>query len=325
MATEGSDEPPAADASTGDGGPATDKPPWLRREWQPDRDDFEQVREPLRERGLVTVCEEASCPNVDECWSGEGTATFMLMGDTCTRGCGFCDVATGSGEQLDPLEPAKIAGAVDDIGLDYAVLTSVDRDDLPDGGAAHIAQSVRAVREQSGALVECLIPDFQGDESDLATVVDARPTVLAHNVETVERLQQPVRDPRASYAQSLRVLERAKALARERDEDPDAPDRDHRLYTKSSIMLGFGETDDEVEQTLRDLRDAGVDIVTLGQYLRPSEDHLAIEEYVPPERFERLEARADEMGFAFTAAGPFVRSSYRAGELFVEHVVRGDG
>jgi lipoic acid synthetase len=275
----------------------------------------------LRERGLVTVCEEASCPNVDECWSGEGTATFMLMGDTCTRGCGFCDVATGAGEALDPLEPAKIAGAVDDIGLDYAVLTSVDRDDLPDGGAAHIAQSVRAVREQSGALVECLIPDFEGDEEDLATVVDARPTVLAHNVETVERLQQPVRDPRAGYEQSLRVLERAKELA----ERPEAPERDHRLYTKSSLMLGFGESDDEVEATLRALRDAGVDIVTLGQYLRPSEEHLAIEEYVPPERFERLEAVAEEMGFAFTAAGPFVRSSYRAGELFVENVVRGDG
>lgn len=279
----------------------------MRREWTPRRDDFDQIREALRKRDLVTVCEEASCPNIDECWSNEGTATFMIMGDTCTRGCGFCDVATGAGDSLDPLEPAKVAGAVSDIGLDYAVITSVDRDDLPDGGAEHFAATVRAVREKADARVEVLIPDFEGDRKDLRTVVDAEPTVVAHNIETVERLQERVRDPRAGYEQSLRVLEKAGDMG--------------ASFTKTSIMLGLGEGRDEVLNTLDDLRDAGVDIVTFGQYLRPSENHLPVERYVPPEEFDLYEEAAVERGFEFAAAGPFVRSSYRAGELFVENVV----
>lgn len=279
----------------------------MRRELRPSRDNFDDIKDALRQRDLVTVCEEASCPNIDECWSDEGTATFMIMGDTCTRGCGFCDVDTGAGDRLDPLEPAKVAGAVDDIGLDYAVITSVDRDDLPDGGAEHFATTVRAVREQAGARVEALIPDFEGDEEDLRTVVEAEPTVVAHNIETVERLQKRVRDPRAGYEQSLRVLETAKDMG--------------ARFTKSSIMLGLGEEHNEVLDAFDDLRDAGVDILTLGQYLQPSERHLDIERYVPPDEFKEYEEEALERGFEFVAGGPFVRSSYRAGELFVENIV----
>lgn len=287
-----------------------EKPPWLKQRWTADREDFGHIRDALRKRGLVTVCEEASCPNIDECWSQEGTATFMIMGDTCTRGCGFCDVATGAGDELDPMEPARIAGAVEEIGLDYVVITSVDRDDLPDGGADHFARTVKAVRHQSDALVEVLIPDFQGDRRCLRRIVEEDPTVLAHNLETVERLQGEVRDPRAGYRQSLEVLENAK-------------DMDPGIYTKSSLMLGVGETREEVVEALEDLRSAGVDVVTLGQYLRPSDDHLAIERYVTPEEFDRLEEIALDLGFEFVAAGPFVRSSYRAGELFIKNVVEG--
>jgi lipoic acid synthetase len=229
----------------------------------------------------------------------------MIMGDRCTRDCGFCDVDTGGGAPLDPEEPAKIADAIDAIGLDYAVITSVDRDDLPDQGASHFARVIRRVKDQADARVEVLIPDFRGESDHLHRIVEAGPTVLAHNVETVERLQGEVRDPRAGYEQSMAVLENAKTM------DPD-------LITKSSIMLGLGETEDEVLGTLRDLRAVDVDIVTLGQYLRPSREHLQVEEYVAPERFEYYEEQAEAMGFAFAAAGPLVRSSYRAGELFVE-------
>lgn len=285
-----------------------DKPAWLKQRWTADREDFGHIRDALRRRGLVTVCEEASCPNIDECWSQEGTATFMIMGDTCTRGCGFCDVDTGGGDELDPLEPARIAGAVEEIGLDYVVITSVDRDDLPDGGADHFARTVKAVRHETDTLVEVLIPDFQGDRDCLQRILEEEPTVLAHNIETVERLQGEVRDPRAGYRQSLEVLENAKEL------DPD-------VYTKSSLMLGVGESREEVLEALRDLREADVDIVTLGQYLQPSEEHLAVEQYVPPGEFDDLEDRALDLGFEFVAAGPFVRSSYRAGELFVQNVV----
>ncbi len=286
---------------------SADKPPWLRQRWTAEREDFEHVREALRKRDLVTVCEEASCPNVDECWSDEGTATFMLMGDTCTRGCGFCDVSTGGGDDLDPLEPAKVAGAVEEIGLDYAVVTSVDRDDLPDGGAAHFASTVEAIHHVSDALVEALIPDFQGDRDALATLVDSEPEVVAHNVETVERLQSRVRDPRAGYRRSLDVLRRAKEMGAEK--------------TKSSLMLGLGERREEVVSTLEDLRSADVDVVTLGQYMRPSDEHVEVERWVPPEEFEELEREALEIGFEYVAAGPFVRSSYRAGELYLENAL----
>lgn len=290
---------------------SADKPPWLRQRWTAEREEFEHVREALRKRDLVTVCEEASCPNVDECWSDEGTATFMLMGDTCTRGCGFCDVATGGGEELDPMEPAKVAGAVDDVGLDYAVVTSVDRDDLADGGAAHFASTVEAIHHVSDALVEALIPDFQGDREALETLVDSEPEVVAHNVETVERLQEKVRDPRAGYGQSLEVLQRAKEMG--------------AGYTKSSLMLGVGEAREEVVSTLEDLRDADVDVVTLGQYMQPSEDHVDVERWVPPEEFDALERKALDIGFEYVASGPFVRSSYRAGELYLEHAISGSG
>ncbi|MDY6780468.1 MAG: lipoyl synthase [Halobacteria archaeon] len=293
-------------------GTEADKPDWLRQRWSADRDDFDGIRDALRKRDLVTVCEEASCPNIDECWSEEGTATFMIMGDTCTRGCGFCDVDTGGGDQLDPLEPAKIAGAIEEIGLDYAVITSVDRDDLPDGGAEHFARVVKAVHHLTDTLVEVLIPDFQGDTEPLKRVVDEEPAVVAHNVETVERLQEEVRDPRAGYDQSLEVLREAKRL------EPD-------VFTKSSIMLGLGETEDEVLRTLDDLRSVGVDVVTLGQYLQPSDDHLGVEDWVPPEKFDFYEEKALEKGFRFVASGPFVRSSYRAGELFIENVIEEGG
>jgi lipoic acid synthetase len=279
------------------------KPGWLSPDARTTGGDFTAMHDALREHGLVTVCEEASCPNRHECWADEGTATFMLMGDTCTRNCGFCDVATGRGEPLDSTEPARVASAIDAIGLDYAVVTAVDRDDLPDQGAGHFAHVIDRVRRDTDAHIEVLIPDFRGEDDLLRAVVDAGPTVLAHNVETVERLQGEVRDLRAGYEQSLGVLERATEF-------------DSDLVTKSSLMLGLGEDEAEVLDTLADLRDVGVDIVTLGQYLRPSEEHLPVEEYVPPERFTRYEERAAEMGFAVAEAGPLVRSSYRADELF---------
>ena len=289
------------------------KPDWLRSP-PPSGREFTHIRETLRELDLHTVCEEASCPNLGECWSGGaetgGTATFMLMGDRCTRNCSFCDVATGNLEPLDPTEPEKVARAVEAIDLEYVVLTSVDRDDLPDQGAGHIAETISAIkRRRPGVLVEALVPDFQGESALLETVIEAGPDVLAHNVETVERLQRPVRDPRAGYDQSLSVLEQAAAVL--------------DGFAKTSIMLGVGERADEVYRTLEDCREAGVDIVTLGQYLRPSREHLPVERFVHPHTFDTWRAVAEEdLGFAYCASGPMVRSSYRAGEFFVEAVLR---
>ncbi|MFP4591052.1 MAG: lipoyl synthase [Halobacteriales archaeon] len=289
------------------------KPRWLRME-RPRGREFADIRRTLREHDLHTVCEEASCPNLGECWSGRdgtpGTATFMIMGDTCTRTCGFCDVATGGGDPLDGAEPANVASAVAEIGLDYVVITSVDRDDLPDQGAHHFAETIRAVRRaHPDALIEVLIPDFRGEADLVDAIIDARPDVLAHNVETVERLQSTVRDPRAGYAQSLGVLERV-------DDTSD-------IYTKSSLMLGHGEYAHEVYEALEDLRDRGVDILTLGQYLRPSADHLPVREFVHPYTFEQWRRVAEEeLGFLYCASGPMVRTSYRAGELFVDALVR---
>jgi len=288
------------------------KPEWLRMDL-PSGDRFAEIRSTLREHDLHTVCEEASCPNLGECWSGRngpGTATFMLMGDRCSRGCNFCDVETGGMEPLDPEEPETVADAVAEIGLDYVVLTSVDRDDLPDQGAGHFAETIRAIRERHpGVLIEALVPDFQGDPDLVREIIDARPDVFAHNVETVERLQWPVRDRRASYEQSLSVLAQ---VARESD-----------VYTKTSLMLGVGEYDHEVYQTLSDCRAAAVDVVTLGQYLQPSRSHLDVETYVHPAKFETWRQVAEEeLGFLYCAAGPMVRSSYRAGELFVDAVLR---
>jgi lipoic acid synthetase len=285
------------------------KPTWLRVQ-PPAGPDYVRLKHLLRDLNLHTVCEEAHCPNVGECW-GEGTATVMLLGDVCTRGCRFCAVASGNPRgAVDPFEPVKVAKAVDELGLTYVVLTSVDRDDLPDGGAAHFAATVRAIKVRNPAvIVETLIPDFQGVEADVAKVVDAGPEVVDHNVETVERLQGKVRDRRATYDRSLRVLRAAK-------------ERNPSVYTKSSIMLGLGERDEEVLQTFRDLRAAGVDIVTLGQYLRPSEWHLPVVEYVSPDKFAWFRERAEAMGFLYCASGPLVRSSYRAGEFFMENVIR---
>ena len=288
------------------------KPDWLKMR-PPSGERFTDIKQSLREQDLHTVCEEANCPNMGECWSGEngpGTATFMLMGDRCSRGCNFCDVETGGMEPLDPDEPEQVADAVADIGLDYVVLTSVDRDDLPDQGAGHFAETIRAIKERHpDILVEALTPDFRGDPDLVRTVLDAGPDVFAHNVETVDRLQWPVRDRRAGYEQSLSVLRQA---AREGD-----------AYVKTSLMLGVGEYDHEVYQTLADLQSVGVDVVTLGQYLQPSRSHLEVSEYVHPDAFDTWERVAEEeLGFLYCASGPLVRSSYRAGELFVDAVLR---
>jgi len=267
---------------------------------------FGEIKRTLREQGLHTVCEEARCPNIGECW-GCGTATFLIMGEVCTRGCRFCSVATGHpGGVLDEQEPSKVAAAAERWSLRWVVLTSVDRDDLPDGGAAHFAATVRAIADQSPETrVEVLTPDFGGDEQAIATVLDAEPAVFAHNLEVVRSLTPTVRDRRASYERSLEVLRVAKRLR------PDG-------LTKSSLMLGMGETADEVREALRDLRVAGVDAVTLGQYLQPSPRCVPVERYVEPAEFEAWEAEARSMGFAMVASGPLVRSSYRAGELALE-------
>ena len=292
------------------------KPDWLKSR-PPSCQRFADIKETLREHDLHTVCEEANCPNMGECWSGRdgpgtgaGTATFMLMGERCSRGCNFCDVATGGMDPLDPDEPENVANAVGEIGLDYVVLTSVDRDDLEDGGATHFAETIRACkRENPGTLVEVLIPDFGGDPEDVRKIIDAEPDVIAHNVETVERLQWPVRDRRADYEQSLDVLEQVK--------------RESDIYTKTSLMLGLGEYDHELYQTLTDLREVDVDVVTFGQYLQPSRSHLDVFEYVHPDAFETWRQVAEEeLGFLYCASGPMVRSSYKAGELFVDALVR---
>ncbi len=289
------------------GGVAGPKPDWLRIR-APGSGAYAEVKRQLRERGLHTVCEEARCPNVEECWGG-GTATLMLLGDTCTRGCAFCAVKTARRPPPpDADEPRKAGESVRLMGLDYVVLTSVDRDDLPDGGAAHFAATVRAVRAASpGTLVEVLIPDFQGDAVALATLLSSRPDVVAQNLETVERLTHPVRDPRAGYGRTLELLARVKRLL------PGA-------LTKSSLMLGLGERDEEVRAAMADLRTAQVDFLTLGQYLRPTPRHLPVQRYVPPEEFARWAADGEALGFRYVASGPLVRSSYRAGEFAIRAV-----
>ncbi|GGL45774.1 lipoyl synthase [Halocalculus aciditolerans] len=288
------------------------KPSWLKME-MPSGERFTEIKRTLRDHDLHTVCEEASCPNLGDCWSGRngpGTATFMLMGDRCSRGCNFCDVATGGMDALDEEEPSNVADAVAEIGLDYVVLTSVDRDDLPDGGASHFAETIREIkRRDPSILVEALVPDFQGDPDDVRKIIDAGPDVFAHNVETVERRQFPVRDRRAGYEQSLDVLAQAAA--------------EGDCYTKTSIMLGVGEHDHEVYQTLSDLKAVDVDIVTFGQYLQPSRSHLDVESYVHPQKFDTWRAVAEEeLGFLYCASGPMVRSSFKAGEFFVDALVK---
>lgn len=262
----------------------------------------------LRSLGLHTVCEEARCPNQGECW-GQGTATLLILGETCTRACRFCAVSTGNPKgRLDDDEPLRVADAVRDAGLRYVVLTSVDRDDLPDGGAGQYARTIRAIREAVPAiLVEALIPDFINES--LGLVLDAVPDVLGHNIEVVRRLTPLVRDHRCSYEKSLETLTQC------RDAAP-------QILPKSSIMLGLGERDEEIEEALRDLLDAGVRMVTLGQYLQPTNRHHPVVRFVPPEEFSKWEALCRGMGFEFAAAGPLVRSSYRASELFAEGKLR---
>ncbi|MBS3105085.1 lipoyl synthase [Candidatus Woesearchaeota archaeon] len=286
------------------------KPEWLKIKVSAN-DNFSNIKNTLKQHNLHTVCEEAHCPNISECWSG-GTATFMLMGDMCTRGCKFCAVKTGNPMQkLDEEEPKKLAQALKEIKLlDYVVLTSVNRDDLVDGGSGHFAECIREIKKAyPEIIVEVLIPDFNGSIESLNKIVDAKPEVIAHNIETVERLQKKVRDVRANYKQSLSVLENVKKL-------------NPKIYTKSSIMLGLGETGEEVIQSMKDLREINADILTIGQYLRPTGWHISISEFAAPEKFEYFKQKALELGFLFCASGPFVRSSYRAGELFVRNVIK---
>lgn len=275
------------------------KPDWLRVQL-PAGDVYKQVKENVTGNRMATVCEEAKCPNLAECWSA-GTATLMLMGSVCTRGCKFCAVATGNpAGLLDPDEPRLAAESVKAMGLGYVVLTSVDRDDLPDGGAGHYAACVKAIKTASpDTAVEALTPDFQGNTDDVNIVLASGISVYAQNVETVRRLTHPVRDPRASYDQTLSVLAHAKKAR---------PD----ILTKTSLMLGLGETDDEIFETMDDLRAIGVDIVTFGQYLQPTSAHLPIERWVPPEDFKRYRDEGLAKGFLEVVSGPLVRSSYRA-------------
>jgi lipoic acid synthetase len=275
------------------------KPHWLRAP-MPAGQGFDAVKAIVKEHRLATVCEEAKCPNIGECWNA-GTATIMLMGAVCTRACRFCSVDTGNPHGwLDPEEPINSARTVQLMKLKYVVLTSVNRDDLADGGAAHFAACVREIKRLSPqTAVEALTPDFQGNLVDVETVVASGLEVFAQNVETVRRLTHPVRDPRASYEQTLAVLKHAKAYR---------PD----VLTKTSLMLGLGETDEEIATAMDDIRAAGVDILTLGQYLRPTLNHLPIERWVTPEEFERYREWALAKGFLECVSGPLVRSSYRA-------------
>lgn len=271
---------------------------------------FSELKESIKSLGLHTVCEEAMCPNIGECWNG-GTGTIMLLGDTCTRGCRFCAVKTSSKPPpADPFEPFKTAEALMKWNISYVVLTSVDRDDMEDGGAEHFATTVQLIKQtRPSLLVECLVSDFAGNFSSVEKLAMSGLEVYAHNVETVPRLQRYVRDPRASYNQSLSVLRHAKYC-------------NPNLYTKTSLMLGLGETEEEVLQVMRDLRSNDVDVVTFGQYLRPTNHHLSIVEYITPEKFDWYKQKGEEMGFKYVASGPLVRSSYKAGEYFLEHMIK---
>jgi lipoic acid synthetase len=282
------------------------KPVWLRVR-APSGENYTKVKQSLRSLDLHTVCEEASCPNISECW-GTGTATIMIMGDICTRGCRFCAVTSGKpAVLLDAGEPERVANAIKEWGLRYVVITSVCRDDLEDGGAEHIAKTINAIKLLCPKIiVESLIPDFRGNVDSLKRVVNSQPRVISHNIETVVRLTPKVRDARASYEQSLWLLKKIK-------------DMNSMIYTKSSIMLGLGEKEEEIIQTIRDLRSVGVNILTMGQYLQPTPKHLPVVEYITPEKFNWLREIAEQMGFVYVAAGPLVRSSYRAAEFFIEN------
>lgn len=287
--------------------PQSSKPSWLKVK-MPGGERYSRIKSRARQLRLSTVCEEARCPNIGECWGG-GTATFMVMGDTCTRGCRFCAVNTSRAPlALDAMEPENLAHAIAEMELDYVVITSVDRDDIEDGGASHFAACIQAVRQRSPkTMVEVLIPDFQGEH--LQKVIDAGPDVIAHNVECVESQTSRVRDPRAGYQKSLDVLHELKR-------------RNPSGYTKSSLMVGVGETEAEMLAAMADLRSVGCDFLTIGQYLQPTKKHLAVSEFVPPEQFQRYEDLGLDMGFRYVASGPLVRSSYKAGEFFIRNFLQ---
>mmetsp|Transcript_5341 Transcript_5341/g.11026 ORF Transcript_5341/g.11026 Transcript_5341/m.11026 type:complete len:381 (+) Transcript_5341:2-1144(+) len=289
------------------------KPKWLKV--QPaDSDNYRRLRKTVRDSGLSTVCEEARCPNIGECWGGGednvATATIMIMGDTCTRGCRFCSVKTSrKPPPLDPEEPEKVSDAISKWGLDYVVLTSVDRDDLEDQGSSHFREVIRKLKEKKpDLLVEALTPDFQGNHEFIHALATSGLDVYAHNIETVRSLTPKVRDRRATYDQTLEVLRYAKSVG--------------KCLTKTSIMLGFGETDEDIMETLTDLREADVDVVTFGQYLQPTRRHLPVKKYVTPEEFEEWQVKAEAMGFKYVASGPLVRSSYKAGEFFLKNLLK---
>ena len=280
----------------------TRKPDWLRlnHSFTP---KFKEVKSIVKENHLNTVCEEAMCPNINECWS-HGTATFMLLGDVCTRACKFCAVDTGNPRgRLDKKEPYKVAQSIKKMSLKYAVLTSVNRDDLADGGAKHYSNTIEAIKDaRPKVMVEALTPDFEGKNKSISILLSSSLDVFAQNVETVERLTVRVRDPRAGYQQTLNVLEKAKKLSPE-------------VLTKTSLMLGLGETTKEIQSTMVDAYSVGVEILTLGQYLRPTLNHLPVERYIPPEEFLHYKNMAKEIGFKEVASGPMVRSSYRADKV----------
>ena len=277
--------------------PRVRKPDWLKVRF-PAGERYQQLKSLMREQGLHTICEDARCPNIAECWNA-GTATFMILGDVCTRSCGFCAVATGRPHELDLLEPYRLARTVAALHLDYVVITSVNRDDLETGGAEVFAACIKTIRRIDPAVrVEVLIPDFKGNWDALATVVDARPFVLNHNIETVPRLYREVR-PQATYQRSLELIQRAKAVA---------PD----MLTKSGFMVGLGETQDELFQTMRDLRAHNCDIVTIGQYLQPTKQHLPVARFYDPSEYQAFRDLGRELGFTHVEAGPLVRSSYHA-------------
>ena len=282
------------------------KPEWIKLK-APSGKTYTNVKQTLRTRELHTVCEEARCPNISECW-GMGTATIMIMGSVCSRGCRFCSVNSGKPVLLDSQEPENVALAIKEWGLKYVVITSVCRDDLDDGGADHIAKTIKAIRQSCPEImIETLIPDFRGRQDSIIKVAKAGPKVISHNIESVERWSPKVRDFRASYQQSLLVLQKI------REFDP-------TIFTKSSLMLGLGETEQEVIETMRDLRLIGVSILTMGQYLQPSSRHLPVMRYITPESFDWFAQVAKQMGFSYVASGPLVRSSYKAGEFFLQRL-----
>lgn len=288
------------------------KPSWIKSQI-PSGKNYFFIKSLLKNLNLSTVCESAACPNIGECWNG-GTATLMLMGDVCTRGCRFCNVKTGNPKGfLDEKEPEKVAFTLSRLNLNYVVLTSVDRDDLEDEGSGHFAKTIQLLKKRlPHLLIEVLTPDFKGKEEFLQKIIQAKPDVFAHNIETVESLNSKVRDPRASYKQSLKVLEFVK------NQNPS-------LYTKSSLMLGLGEKHSEILKSLKDLRAVGCDVITFGQYLRPQKKHLPVQRFIPPAEFKEWRQTAENMGFVYCASGPLVRSSYRAGEYFMSALIKKKG